>query len=253
MSDIITTSSEALRRERLKLLREPFPASKIQQLDTGRGFTLSYVGHADVTERLLDVDPEWSWEPLGYDANGLPAFDEHGGLWIKLTVLGVTRIGYGEPQGRDEWDKRKGAIGNAIRVAAMRFGVGLQLWQKETTPLDIIERKHAEQLPEKGEWQTRNKASNGARKCSEAQIKLVKSVLGKALNVWDEVSHAGALSQLLGREVANYADLFMGDVDVVKHAKPEDLKRHYFASMGMEIIENSTAAPLEDVWAVDGL
>jgi hypothetical protein len=84
-----------------------------------------------VTRRLLEVDPEWNWEPLSFDDQGLPLFDERGGLWIKLTVCGVTRIGYGEPQGSDTYDRIKGAIGNAIRVAAMRFGVALDLWAKD--------------------------------------------------------------------------------------------------------------------------
>ncbi len=110
-------------------LRRPFPKSAIQTLPVG-GVQLAYVGHAAVTQRLLEVDPNWNWEPLAFDTNGLPTFDEFGGLWIKLTICGITRYGYGEPQGRDHFDKTKGAIGNAIRTAAMRFGVALDLWAK---------------------------------------------------------------------------------------------------------------------------
>jgi hypothetical protein len=73
----------------------------------------------------------WTWKPLAFTEAGLPAFDSNGGLWIELTVCGVTRYGYGEPQGRDKFDQTKGAIGNAIRNAAMRFGVALDLWAKE--------------------------------------------------------------------------------------------------------------------------
>jgi hypothetical protein len=68
---------------------------------------------------------------VAFDESGLPKFDENGGLWIKLTVCGVTRYGYGEPQGRDKFDAKKGCIGNSLRNAAMRFGVGLDLWAKE--------------------------------------------------------------------------------------------------------------------------
>lgn len=116
--------------DKAALLRAPFPKDAISRLPKG-GTSLEYVGHAHVTDRLLQVDPFWSWEPLAFDADGLPKFDEHGGLWIKLTVCGVTRIGYGEPQGSDFFDKRKGAVGNALRVAAMRFGVALDLWSKD--------------------------------------------------------------------------------------------------------------------------
>jgi hypothetical protein len=73
----------------------------------------------------------WTWKPLAFTDAGLPAFDSNGGLWIELTICGVTRYGYGEPQGRDKFDMTKGAIGNAIRNAAMRFGVALDLWAKE--------------------------------------------------------------------------------------------------------------------------
>ncbi len=60
---------------------------------------VDYVGHAHVTERLLNVDPLWSWEPLSIDNAGLPAMDANGGLWMRLTVAGHTRIGYGHANG----------------------------------------------------------------------------------------------------------------------------------------------------------
>lgn len=93
---------------------------------------LDYVGHAATTDRLLDADPMWTWEPLAYTAQGLPQFDETGGLWIKLTVCGVTRIGYGNAAAKagDPGNYEKEVIGDAIRNAAMRFGVALELWHK---------------------------------------------------------------------------------------------------------------------------
>lgn len=92
---------------------------------------LDYVGHADVTDRLLQVDPGWSWEPLAFTDTGLPAMDEHTGLWIRLTVAGVTRLGYGHPDGKTGGNAIKEAIGDAIRNAALRYGVALDLWRKE--------------------------------------------------------------------------------------------------------------------------
>jgi hypothetical protein len=91
---------------------------------------LSYVGHAALTDRLLDADPNWSWEPAAVDPNGLPAIDKDGGLWIKLTVCGVTRLGYGDAQGKTGGDAMKERIGDALRNAAMRFGAALELWHK---------------------------------------------------------------------------------------------------------------------------
>jgi hypothetical protein len=91
---------------------------------------LDYVGHAALTDRLLDVDPKWSWEPLAVDERGLPCFDNLQGLWIKLTVLGVTRLGYGSTDKKAGGDAVKEIIGDALRNAAMRFGAALDLWHK---------------------------------------------------------------------------------------------------------------------------
>lgn len=91
---------------------------------------LDYVGHAALTNRFLDVDELWNWEPFALDADGLPILDKEGGLWIKLTVNGVTRPGYGDAQGKVGGDAMKERIGDALRNAAMRFGAALDLWHK---------------------------------------------------------------------------------------------------------------------------
>jgi hypothetical protein len=111
-------------------LREPFPPEKIGKLPRG-GVVLDFVGHAATTDRLLQVDPEWTWTPVAHDERGLPRLDEHGGLWINLTVCGVTRLGYGDAGTKTGPNAVKEAIGDAIRNAAMRFGVALDLWAKE--------------------------------------------------------------------------------------------------------------------------
>lgn len=99
---------------------------------TERHIHLDYVGHAQVTARLLEVDPEWSWEPVAFDTDGLPAIaveqDGRRVLWIRLTVLGVTRLGVGISDSGSEVEKV--LIGDALRNAAMRFGVALDLWAK---------------------------------------------------------------------------------------------------------------------------
>lgn len=106
---------------------------------------VDYVGHAHVTERLLNVDPAWSWEPLAINANGLPATDDNGGLWIKLSVAGMARLGYGHANGKRGGDAVKEAIGDAIRNAAMRFGVALDLWKKESPgPVEDVPSRQVE-------------------------------------------------------------------------------------------------------------
>lgn len=121
-------------------LRQPFAPEQIgimkrKNQATGAEVSLSYVGHADVTERLLDVDPYWTWEPFATDEDGAPLVDRNEkqqpvGLWIRLTVAGMTRIGYGSVQA-GKADAIKELIGDAIRNAAMRFGVALELWRKQ--------------------------------------------------------------------------------------------------------------------------
>jgi hypothetical protein len=134
---------------KLELLRKPFQPNQISKLpkpyksDSPKGnckecggyhglpaLHLDYVGHAALTDRLLDVDPGWTWEPLALDDKGLPAIDKDGGLWIKLTVCGVTRLGYGDAQGKTGGNAMKERIGDALRNAAMRFGAALDLWHK---------------------------------------------------------------------------------------------------------------------------
>ena len=143
-------------------LRAPFPASQIEWLprplrsgDTDRGWCrpgspytadqracgglharsihLAYVGHAGVTQRLLDVDPTWTWQPVALDDDGLPRLTRDQLLWIRLTVLGVTRLGVGDARvasTRPPGDMMKERIGDALRNAALRFGVGTYLWSK---------------------------------------------------------------------------------------------------------------------------
>lgn len=123
--------------DQMQALREPFPPSQVHRIPRkmgGQTVWLDYVGHAEVTHRLLQVDPEWSWEPYALDAAGLPLMQraQDGypvGFWIRLTVGGVTRPGYGSV-GEGKFDPEKELIGDAIRNAAMRFGVALDLWAK---------------------------------------------------------------------------------------------------------------------------
>lgn len=134
--------------EGFALLRKGFEAHQINHKPKG-GVQLDFVGHAATTDRLLDVDPEWSWEPVAFGPDGLPLRDENGGLWIKLTVLGVTRFGYGDADGKTGGNGIKEAIGDGIRNAAMRFGVALDLWHKGDLHLDAAA---AERAKAEAEW-----------------------------------------------------------------------------------------------------
>jgi hypothetical protein len=146
----------------LALLRVPFPAHQISKLpkpykrDSEKGkcrecggfhglpaVHLDYVGHAALTDRLLDADPGWTWEPVADPKSlGLPVSND--GMWIRLTVCGVTRFGFGCADGKSGGDAIKELIGDALRNAAMRFGAALDLWHKG----QLHEDDEPEQRPE---------------------------------------------------------------------------------------------------------
>lgn len=176
MSEEITTAKQ---REGLKALRKPFPPNQIgklpkptkKQTEEAKGpkwdrihcqacnqkhhkdvIHLDYVGHAAITDRLLDVDPGWDWRPLCFDKEtGLPLFDKNGGLWIELEVLGLKRLGYGNAASvsfKDVGSREKEVIGDALRNAGMRFGMALDLWHKGELHVDEEPEKTTEKKKE---------------------------------------------------------------------------------------------------------
>lgn len=117
---------------------------------------LDYVGHAGITTRLNEVvgPPNWTWEPMYRDVSdqmadlikaaltagdqalarvlfeSCPAKYTDGGLWIRLTILGASKPGFGDAQGKSGPNAIKELIGDAIRNASLRFGIATYLWSK---------------------------------------------------------------------------------------------------------------------------
>jgi hypothetical protein len=116
-------------RNILKDYAKPDP-SIVQQLPKG-GTKLDFVGHADITRILIEIDPYWSWEPCGWN-NGRPAIHVENGIatmWGWLTVHGKEMLGVGSVKA-DKMDLDKELIGDFLRNASMRFGISLNLWTK---------------------------------------------------------------------------------------------------------------------------
>lgn len=127
------TCKECIRRTCKSAQHAPSKCAHCGAYMTPAHLHIDYVGHANVTERLLIADPEWTWEPFAIDPNGLPMIstrNARASMWIKLTLLGITRIGVGTDDA-DAADLEKRLISDALRNAAMRFGVGLNMWSKE--------------------------------------------------------------------------------------------------------------------------
>ena len=95
------------------------------------GINLDFVGHAEITRILIDIDPLWNWSPVEI-VNGRPAINETNGMatmWGYLSINGKTMIGVGSVRS-DKPDLDKELVGDFLRNASMRFGICLSLWSK---------------------------------------------------------------------------------------------------------------------------
>ena len=157
--------------------------------DCGQSMTqahmhLSYVGHAHITERLIQTDPRWTWRPMGRDipdevmaaaiATGdhlmvqavisayPPKIIEIPGpngrvehvLWGEVIVHDengdeVVMPGVGDAIGKN-WDPNavKEMLGDLLRNAMMRHGTGLDMWKKEDSDRAKRERHGAGGSPD---------------------------------------------------------------------------------------------------------
>jgi hypothetical protein len=132
----MTTSSTPAKAEN-KLLdvlnKYAVPDPKIVGKLPKGGQQLSFVGHADITKMLIEVDSSWTWEPVAFDTDGLPAYRVENGMahmagW--LTIHGVRRLGIGSVT-HNKPDLLKELASDFLRNAAMRFGICLALWTKQ--------------------------------------------------------------------------------------------------------------------------
>ena len=117
---------KALTDKQLELLSKPFDAKtlgvRILQVNKAKNGALlaCYIQHTDCYSRIEKVDPAWSSTILGTQMGAKSCY-----VWVALTILGVTRSNMGE--GED----LKSATSDAIKRAAMLFGVGRYLYDSE--------------------------------------------------------------------------------------------------------------------------
>jgi hypothetical protein len=109
------------------------PAAMVSTLNRGKGVTLDYLGHAETTLALIDIDPAWSWEPMWWDReSGGPLIKKQGNrlvMWGWLTVCGKRLPCVGTCEDR-KMEPEKELIGDLLRNGAMRFGIATRLWSK---------------------------------------------------------------------------------------------------------------------------
>lgn len=120
------------------------PAELVKQRDNGNGFMADYVGHADVTKMLIEIDPLWSWEPVSWvdgrpnievkevtlkKRDGTTRVSRIATMWGFMTVLGKSLPCVGSANA-DKEDCEKELIGDLIRNGALRFGICINLWAR---------------------------------------------------------------------------------------------------------------------------
>jgi hypothetical protein len=120
-------SSSLLTQADLKILKAPFPKEslgvKVQSTskDRTRALLVLYLQHTDVQDRLEMVDPAWTTEVINEERVGDTVY-----VRIRMTVKGVSRENVGE--GNDP----KAAYSDALKRAAMLFGIGRYLYDSPT-------------------------------------------------------------------------------------------------------------------------
>lgn len=140
------------------------------------GQQLDFVGHAEVTRILIEIDPLWTWEPCAWDEFGLPAYGVKNNMAHmagRLTLCGVTRFGVGSAL-ETKPDLYKELVSDFLRNAAMRFGVALNLWSKQEWS-DLDHHSPAQQAPA-----PKAKTDDPSAKVSKTKIIEFAKACGKA-------------------------------------------------------------------------
>lgn len=133
--------------EDILALEAPLPLSahdaraKGQNKDKTKTQYLIYIDQEGVIPLLNSIDPNWSWDVLSvhFDA-------KYVSVTGRLTIKGVSRDGVGgnSPNGANSpvsEDTVKGAETDALKRAALRFGVGLYLRSAPTFWIDVVPNK----------------------------------------------------------------------------------------------------------------
>lgn len=258
----------------LNLLRAPFAENQISLLpkpfkkDSPKGNCsecggyhglpaahLKYVGHAALTDRLLDADLFWSWEPLSVTADGQPFFDKTGGLWIKLMICGVERLGYGNAQDssfKEVGSREKEIIGDALRNAAMRFGAALDLWHKGDLHLS---QEEAPAKPQEAKFQP--PASVQARLVAAPPMQ--KPLFPKVMQSSEDL---GSYVVKIGKK---YKDLMLSEIDIhdlngyvkyfidgsIRDKKPLDAKTSEFVEAAETFLKSRLASNEQPKWTTE--
>lgn len=133
----------------LSQLSEPFPVAEVkfkpQKVLQGKGqaIAVAFVDARIVADRLNQVVGPENWED-SYESISVTETDksgkvvEYGGIKCTLTILGVTKSDVGSPSMADEL---KGSASDALKRAAVKFGVGRYMYDLGSMFLKYDEQK----------------------------------------------------------------------------------------------------------------
>jgi len=146
-------------REQAEALAKPFPADAVDwrvvstTRDKKRGQVAFYINARDVMNRLDDAvgAENWSDRMLRFD-------DKH--ICCRLTVLGVTHDGIGAANEGGMADGLKGAESDALKRAAVKFGIARYLYEGRRLWVELDEHQQP--------------ATNEIRRIRDAHNELVK-------------------------------------------------------------------------------
>lgn len=120
----------------IKALTAPFPADRVSWRvgsttpDKRRGLALAYIDARDVMERLDRVCGPENWQSRYPHANGKTVCE----IGIKI---GNDWIWKADGAGDTEFEADKGALSDAFKRAAVRWGIGRYLYEIEAIWVDI--------------------------------------------------------------------------------------------------------------------
>lgn len=178
------------------------------------GASLDFVGHADITRILIEIDPHWRLVPIAWE-NGRPAVNivnDMATMWFEMTLLGQARLAIGTAKATSP-DLDKVLYGDALRNGAMRFGIGLSLWTKqEWNDLDHYTQAPAPKPTAKTTGTAAKKPAPTAL-LSDDQVNQFRAACENAgLDMEEVIVHAG---------VGQFRDLIEADLSALRAAFKE--------------------------------
>lgn len=139
----------------LKALAEPFPADAIgwkpQSINGARALAIAYIDARDVMDRLDAVAGVADWQDSYTalpDGNVICRLSLRiGGEWISKEDVGS------ESEQKDEGDRRKAAFSDALKRAAIKWGIGRYLYRLPAQWVDYDpQKKQLRGTPSLPDW-----------------------------------------------------------------------------------------------------